>query len=116
MLFFLFIGIKNWRKCLGSRGQKKKRSTGTSLKSEDDTIVCQRRGLLESHAMSEAHKQAYEKYLAFVNRMHFDPKPIENNDKSKYFNIQISSLFLFFLVNSISKTNLSQKIKQENDM
>jgi len=80
---FLTIGIKNWRKCLGSRGQKKKRSTGTSLKPDEDLIVCQRRGLLESHAMSEAHKQAYEKYLAFVDRMHFDIEPIENTNKSK---------------------------------
>jgi hypothetical protein len=77
----LFIsGIKNWRKCLGSRGQRKKRSTGASLKSDEDLIVCQRRGLLESHAMSEAHKQAYIKYLAFVNQMHFDT---ENNNQSK---------------------------------
>jgi len=71
-------GIKNWRKCLGSRGQKKRRSTGT----DEDLVVCQRRGLLESHAMSEAHKQAYEKYLAFVDRMHFDTEPIENKDIS----------------------------------
>jgi len=76
----LFIsGIKNWRKCLGSRGQKKKRST----KSNEDLTGCQRRGLLESHAMSEAHKQAYEKYLAFVDRMHFDIEPIENTNKNK---------------------------------
>jgi hypothetical protein len=33
--------------------------------------------------MSEAHKQAYEKYLAFIDRMHFDEEPIENNNKSK---------------------------------
>lgn len=71
-------GIKNWRKCLGSRGQKKKRSTGAS-KSCEDLIVCQRRGLLESHALSEAHKQCHEKYLTFVNRMHFETQPIENN-------------------------------------
>ncbi|CAF3517063.1 unnamed protein product [Rotaria sordida] len=76
-------GIKNWRKCLGSRGQKKRRSTGTSMKSDEDIIICQRRGLLESHAMSEAHKQAYNKYLAFVDRMHFNSEPIENNNESK---------------------------------
>jgi hypothetical protein len=46
-------------------------------------MVCQRRGLLESHAMSEAHKQAYEKYVAFVDRMHFDAEPIENDNKIK---------------------------------
>ena len=72
------LGVKNWRKCLGSRGQKKKRSTGPS-KACDDLIVCQRRGLLESHALSEAHKQCHEKYLTFVNRMHFETRPIENN-------------------------------------
>ncbi|CAF0741655.1 unnamed protein product [Adineta steineri] len=74
-------GIKNWRKCLGSRGQKKKRPTRTS-NSTEDLIICQRRGLLESHAMSEAHKQSYTKYLAFINRMHFDTESTENN-KSK---------------------------------
>lgn len=71
-----FLGIKNWRKCLGSRGQKKKRSTSTRISSHDDPIVCQRRGLLESHGMSEAHRQAHEKYLAFIERMCFDTKSI----------------------------------------
>jgi hypothetical protein len=81
---FVFpIGIKNWRKCLGSRGQKKRRSTGTSIKSDVHSIICQRRGLLESHGMSEAHKQAYEKYLAFVDQMNFNTEPIENNNISK---------------------------------
>ncbi|CAF2404538.1 unnamed protein product [Rotaria sp. Silwood2] len=73
-------GIKNWRKCLGSRGQKKRRSIGTSLKSNDDTIVCQRRGLFESHAMSESHKQAYKKYLEFIDEMHLER---EMNDDRK---------------------------------
>ena len=50
---------------MGSRGQKKKRLVG----SNEDIIVCQRRGLLESHALSESHKQAHEKYLAFIERM-----------------------------------------------
>lgn len=47
---------------MGSRGQKKKRSTD----SNEDTITCQRRGLLESHALSESHRQAYQKYLDFI--------------------------------------------------
>ncbi len=80
---FISLGIKNWRKCLGSRGQKKRRSPGTSSKSDEDVIVCQRRGLLESHAMSEAHKQAYQKYLAFVDRMHFETEPLENDNIGK---------------------------------
>jgi len=84
--------------------RKKKRSTGTSIKPDEDVIVCQRRGLLESHAMSEAHKQSYAKYLDFIDRMHFDTEPIENNNKSKQSG------------NSISETNLSEKIKEENDM
>lgn len=61
-------GIKNWRKCMGSRGQKKKRST----ESNENIIVCQRRGLLESHAMSESHKQAYQKYLTFIAQKHLE--------------------------------------------
>jgi hypothetical protein len=69
-LCVLYLGIQNWRKCLGSRGQKKRRSTSTTYKTEQDTTACQRRGLLESHALSESHKQAYQKYLAFVEQMH----------------------------------------------
>jgi hypothetical protein len=33
--------------------------------------------------MSEAHKQSYEKYLAFVDQMHCDEEPIENNNESE---------------------------------
>ncbi len=61
---------------MGSRGQKKRRSTG----SNQDTIVCQRRGLLESHAVSESHKQAYKKYLAFIEQMRLET-PINDNKK-----------------------------------
>ncbi len=57
---------------MGSRGQKKKRSTGTT--SNEDITGCQRRGLLESHAMSEAHKQAYKKYLEFIDQMHLETR------------------------------------------
>ncbi|CAF0827834.1 unnamed protein product [Rotaria sordida] len=74
-------GIKNWRKCLGSRGQKKRRSIGTLLKSTNDIIVCQRRGLFESHAMSESHKQAYKKYLVFIDQMHLERQI--NNDRKQ---------------------------------
>ncbi len=73
------LGIKNWRKCLGSRGQKKRRSA----RPNEDLMGCQRRGLLESHGMSEAHKQAYEKYHAFVDRMHFNTQPIKTNHVDK---------------------------------
>ncbi|CAF4136019.1 unnamed protein product, partial [Rotaria magnacalcarata] len=76
-------GIKNWRKCLGSRGQIKRRSTGTSMRPDENLVVSQRRGLLESHAMSEAHKQAYSKYLAFVDQMNFVTEPSESNNQSK---------------------------------
>lgn len=77
-------GIKNWKKCMGSRGQKKRRSTTNSLKSDEDLVICQRRGLLESHGMSESHKQAYQKYLTFVDRMHhFDNQSILNDQARK---------------------------------
>lgn len=61
---------------MGSRGQKKKRLTSTTT---DDSLACQRRGLLESHGMSDAHRQAYEKYLTFINRMRFDQKSSDDN-------------------------------------
>ena len=63
---------------MGSRGQKKKRLTSSVLSANDDSIACQRRGLLESHGMSDAHRQAYEKYLAFIDRMRFDKKSPED--------------------------------------
>jgi len=94
-------GIKNWRKCLGSRGQKKKRS---SLKSDEDNIVSQRRGLLESHALSESHKQAYNKYVAFVDHMHFEAQPIGDSNDSKETGT------------SNADSNLLQHIKEENIM
>jgi hypothetical protein len=53
------------------------------VRPNEDLIGCQRRGLLESHAMSEAHKQAYEKYLAFVDRMHFNTELIKTNHIDK---------------------------------
>jgi len=62
---------------MGSRGQKKKRSTQTN----QDIIICQRRGLLESHAVSESHKQAHKKYLAFIDQMHL--KNEENKQDGK---------------------------------
>lgn len=62
---------------MGSRGQKKKRLVG----SNEDVIICQRRGLLESHALSESHKQAHQKYLTFIERMRR-----EMLTKSKQFN------------------------------
>jgi hypothetical protein len=71
------------------------------VRPNEDLIGCQRRGLLESHAMSEAHKQAYEKYLAFVDRMHFNTELIKTNHIDKP---------------SDNKRNLSQTIKQENNM
>ncbi len=62
---------------MGSRGQKKKRLAG----SNQDIIICQRRGLLESHGLSESHKQAYQKYLAFIEQMQRCEMPIkETND------------------------------------
>jgi hypothetical protein len=33
--------------------------------------------------MSEGHKQSYKKYLAFIDHMHFEAQPIENNNESK---------------------------------
>ena len=76
----MFLGVRNWRKCLGSRGQKKRRSTGATLKPVDDFVACQKRGSLESHAMTEAHKQSYRKYLAFIDQMHYEEQTIENNN------------------------------------
>jgi hypothetical protein len=62
---------------MGSRGQKKKRLAG----SNQDIIICQRRGLLESHGLSESHKQAHQKYLAFIEQMQRCEMPIkETND------------------------------------
>lgn len=63
---------------MGSRGQKKKRVTSSVLRANDDSIICQRRGLLESHGMSDAHRQAHEKYLTFIDRMRFDRKSPED--------------------------------------
>ena len=65
---------------MGSRGQKKRHSTPTLIKSDDDFVVCQRRGLLESHAMSEAHKKSYAKYRAFINHMCFDRESVEDRE------------------------------------
>ena len=61
---------------MGSRGQRKKRSNKTLA----DVVVYQRRGLLESHAMSESHQQAYKKYLTFINRM---DRKSQLNDENK---------------------------------
>ena len=74
--------------------------------------------------MSEAHKQSYEKYLAFVDRMHFDEEPIENNNESeksgkylfKFCLYKMYNLICFFLGKSISGKNLSQHIKQESEI
>ncbi|CAF1040750.1 unnamed protein product [Adineta steineri] len=87
-------GIKNWRKCLGSRGQKKKRSIVTS---DDNNLGCQRRGLLESHAMSESHKQAYNKYLQFLDQRNTETQ--RNDDRQQNGDI-----------------NILHDIKQENNM
>ncbi len=80
ILYSDHLGVQNWRKCMGSRGQKKKRLIG----SNQDTIVCQRRGLLESHAMSESHKQAYNKYLAFIDQMGSRNDERKQDGKIKY--------------------------------
>lgn len=66
----LILGIRNWRKCLGSRGQKKQRSTRTSIRPDETLVGSQKPGLLESHSLSGAHKQAYNKYLTFIDQIH----------------------------------------------
>ena len=58
---------------MGSRGHKKKRLAG----SNQNTIICQRRGILESHGLSESHKQAHRKYLAFIEQMGQGDMPIK---------------------------------------
>ncbi|CAF3176040.1 unnamed protein product [Rotaria socialis] len=93
-------GIKNWRKCLGSRGQIKRRSTGASMRPDENLVISQRRGLLESHAMSEAHKQAYNKYLAFVDQMNFVTEPSESKQSG----------------DSIHQINHGEETNQETNM
>jgi len=98
-------GVKNWRKCVGSRGQKKKRA-GSSLKPDDDSkTVEQRHGLFVSHGLSESHRQAYTKYVAFVDHMHFEAQPIgdNNNDMKSSCKVEPDACLL-------------SSIKQENDM
>jgi hypothetical protein len=87
---------------MGSRGQKKKRLTG----SNQDIIVCQRRGLLESHGLSESHKQAYKKYLTFTEQMRRETA------------IKDGKIFVLIerintLVSFLDDTNVLDNIKQE---
>ncbi|CAF0822425.1 unnamed protein product [Didymodactylos carnosus] len=87
-------GVKNWRKCLGSRGRKKRvnhhrRTDDNNSKTisatvqtvnlvnisehgQSELLGAQRRGLFEGHCESESHRQAHKKFKIFVEKMNFE--------------------------------------------
>ncbi|CAF1255744.1 unnamed protein product, partial [Didymodactylos carnosus] len=100
-------GVKNWRKCLGSRGRKKRTnhhrrtddnsSRTTTVQTinlnhiehgQSEPLGAQRRGLFEGHCQSESHRQAYEKFKTFVEKMNFESQAQQINHQNQDYSDQ----------------------------